>query len=65
MTSAEFRALRLALGLTQAELGEIMGMLPTNIARIESGDRQPTKIQAAFIRFIAAWYKNQPSLPVQ
>lgn len=59
MTSAEFRALRISLGLTQAELGEIMGMLPTNIARIESGDRQPTKIQAAFLRHIDQQKKSQ------
>lgn len=59
MTSAEFRALRISLGLTQAELGEIMDMLPTNIARIESGDRQPTKIQAAFLRYISQQKKIQ------
>lgn len=49
MTSAEFRAARLRLGLTQAELAEIMGMGQPQIALIESGRRQPTKIHAAFM----------------
>ena len=48
MTSAEFYAARLRLGLTQAELGKIMGMSQPGIARLESGERQPTKIQSAF-----------------
>lgn len=52
MTSEEFRALRLQLGLTQSELGAIMGIEQENISRIENGTRQPTKIQAAFILHI-------------
>jgi len=54
MTSEEFTALRRQLGLTQAELGELMGLAQPHIARIESGARLPTKIQAAFIRHIFA-----------
>ena len=53
MTSEEFRQLRDRLGLSQAELGRIMGLLPREISRIET-DRQPTRLQAAFIRHIAA-----------
>ena len=53
MTSDEFRAIRDRLGLSQAELGRIMGMLPREISRIETG-RQPTRVQAAFIRHITA-----------
>jgi transcriptional regulator with XRE-family HTH domain len=52
MTSEEFRALRLQLGLTQVELGDKMGIRQEHISRIENGERQPTKIQAAFIRYI-------------
>ena len=52
MTSDEFRTLRLQLGLTQAELGKIMGMRPQEISRIESVRATPTKIQAAFIRYV-------------
>lgn len=51
MTSSEFRSIRLKLVLTQSELGRIMGMRPQEISRIET-DRKPTKIQAAFIRYI-------------
>ena len=54
MTSNEFAQLRKELGLTQAELAAIMGSTQPSIARIESGERQPTKILAAFIRYIAA-----------
>ena len=52
MTSAEFRELRLALGLSQSALGKLMGMLIQDISRIETGRRAPTKIQAAFLRYI-------------
>ena len=53
MTSDEFRTIRLQLGLTQAELGAIMGIAQKNISRLETGDREPTKIQAAFISHLA------------
>lgn len=53
MTSTEFRAIRDRLGLTQAELGRLMGLHAREISRIET-DRQPTRVQAAFIKHIAA-----------
>jgi transcriptional regulator with XRE-family HTH domain len=53
MTSAEFRQLRDRLGLSQAELGRLMGLHAREISRIEI-DRQPTRLHAAFIRYIAA-----------
>jgi len=53
MTSAEFRQLRDRLGLSQAELGRLMGLHAREISRIET-DRQPTRLQAAFIKHIAA-----------
>lgn len=52
MTSTEFRSIRLQLGLSQAELGRIMGLTAREISRIEIS-RNPTRIQAAFIRHIA------------
>jgi transcriptional regulator with XRE-family HTH domain len=39
---ARLKELRVKAGLTQAELGERMDMLPTNIARLESGGRDPS-----------------------
>ena len=54
MTSEEFRSLRLQLGLTQSELGKIMAIAQKHISRIETGERQPTCQQAAFIRYIYA-----------
>lgn len=53
MTSTEFRQLRDQLGLSQAELGRLMGLTAREISRIET-DRQPTRVQAAFIKHIAA-----------
>ena len=53
MTSEEFRQIRRQLGLTQAELADLMGTYAQHISRIETY-RQPTKQQAAFIRHIAA-----------
>lgn len=54
MTSEEFRQVRLRLGLTQAELADLMGTYAQHISRIERGDRAPTRQQAAFITYIAA-----------
>lgn len=54
MTSEEFRQVRLRLGLTQAELANIMGTYAQHISRIERGDRAPTRQQEAFVRYIAA-----------
>lgn len=54
MTSEEFRQIRLRLGLTQAELADLMGTHAQHISRIECGDRQPTRQQSAFVRYIAA-----------
>ncbi len=39
---ARLKALRIEAGMTQAQLGERMGMLATNIARLETGGRAPT-----------------------
>jgi len=53
VTSEEFRQLRDRLGLSQAELGRLMGLHAREISRIET-DRQPTRVHAAFIMYIAA-----------
>ena len=52
MTSEEFREARLRLGLKQKELAEIMGTGKNSISRIETGERAPTKMHAAFIKYI-------------
>lgn len=52
MTRQEFRNIRLALGLTQGELAEKMGLgYQTNVSRIEN-KRGPTNQQAAHIRLL-------------
>ena len=53
MTSAEFRAIRAQLGISQAELARLMGLTAREISRIEI-DRNPTRLQAAFIKHIEA-----------
>lgn len=37
MTAAEFRQTRQMLGLTQAQLGEILGMVERQVRRLETG----------------------------
>jgi predicted transcriptional regulator len=58
MTSEEFKKVRISIGITQDELARIMDMKQPHIARIESGTRQPTKTQAAFIKFIKKYFKD-------
>lgn len=59
MTSEEFCAARLRLGLTQAELGKIMGMDQPHVARLESGKRQPTRQQAAFMVVLLSQHERK------
>lgn len=53
MTSKQFREARLALGLTQEKLGEIIGMPQNAVARIETGERSPTKQHAATMKVLS------------
>ena len=65
MTSIEFKAIREDLGLTQAELADWLGMAQPHISRIERGERQPTRQQAAAIRLLRITFsKNGAILPV-
>lgn len=52
MTSTEFHQIRQRLGLTQAELAELMGTRYQHISRIERGEREPTVQQAAALRLV-------------
>ena len=49
MTSAEFRAIRQALGLSQTKLADRLGMTQPMVSRIERGEREPTNQQGAAI----------------
>jgi len=42
MTAADFTALRLALGLTQSDMGARVGLSQAQVSRIESGERSIT-----------------------
>ena len=59
MTSAEFRAIRRQLGLTQAELAARLGMTQPMVSRIERGDREPTNQQGAAIVLLAELMKKE------
>jgi len=52
MTSEEFIAIRLQLGLTQAQLGKELWMTQAAVSRLESGKRQPTKMHARAITLL-------------
>lgn len=54
MTSEEYRAIRLQLGLSQSELGKLVGMRASDISRIERGQGgySPTKQQTAAILLV-------------
>lgn len=51
MTSAEYKAGREQLGLTQQQLANVTGMTQPAVARIET-TRKPTKQQAATMRLL-------------
>ena len=59
MTSAEFRATRQALGLTQAELAANLGMTQPMVSRIERGEREPTVQQGAAITLLRELLKGE------
>ena len=52
VTSAEFRAIRRQLGMSQTELAARLGMTQPMVSRIERGDREPTNQQAAAITLL-------------
>ena len=58
MTSEEFSQIRIQLGLTQAELADLMGTYAQHISRIERGDRAPTRQQAAALLLVERFQKN-------
>ena len=60
MQGQEFRKIRKALGLTQEELANIMGLYQGNVSRIENGKRNPTKQQVAFITMLHKQKREEP-----
>jgi len=48
-----FRAARKEAGLTQADLGKIMGISQSRVADLESGYRRVSKKDLAFAQYIA------------
>lgn len=75
MTPTELQQARRRANLTQAELAPLLGMRQSNLARLESGARQPTHIHAAAMAallFIHAQHllpqyirQHQPPKPVK
>jgi DNA-binding XRE family transcriptional regulator len=56
MTPAEFTAARKALGLTQTEWGERLGLHRVTVARIENGTRECTKTIALLVDAVRRGY---------
>ena len=59
MNGQQFRSLRKALGLTQAELADRMGMTQPMVSRIERGERGPTNQQGAAILLLSELMKKE------
>ena len=59
MNSQQFRSLRKALGLTQTELADRLGMTQPMISRIERGEREPTNQQGAAIMLLRELLKEE------
>ena len=59
MTSAEFRQIRLHLGLNQTELADRLGMTQPMVSRIERGEREPTNQQGAAIALLRELLKGE------
>ena len=59
MTSEEFRAIRLQLGLNQTELAAKLGMTQPMVSRIERGEREPTNQQGAAIALLRELLKKE------
>ena len=57
MTSAEFAAHRRTLGLTQSDLGLLMGANQPEIARLET-TREPTKKYSAMMRSLLLLHRH-------
>lgn len=55
MTGVQLRQARQDLGMTQAQLGNIMGRGQSFVSELENGSRSPTKIHVAFIRLLLKW----------
>lgn len=52
----ELRRFRRARGLTQAELGAMLGIDPNTLCRYETGKRQPSeRTRAQLLRFLDRW----------
>lgn len=54
MSSADLRALRDVLGLTQAELAERIGMHPNSVSRMERGELAISARTAAVVRLLVS-----------
>jgi len=60
MTPAELRAARLALGLTQPELGERLGVHWTTVSRWENGRQRIPQIVALAVTHLRGQRVDQP-----
>jgi transcriptional regulator with XRE-family HTH domain len=64
MTSAELKAARESLNLTQVKMARLLGMTQPHYCRLEKGreGRQPTKQQARAVEILQIIYEQNPSL---
>jgi len=57
MKPQELRRARLAMSLSQRELGERLGMTQTSIARMESGSQRIMQVTELAVKYLALMQK--------
>ena len=59
MDGNELRRLRLAHGLTEAQIGDILSISPAEVSRWEASPEIRPEVRRLFLRALAAWREAQ------
>lgn len=62
MTGGEVAAVRTGLGMTQAQLGQLLGVHPLTVSKWERGQLNPSPHQAALLQSFIKAKQNQPDI---
>jgi putative transcriptional regulator len=62
MTAAEVKAIRVELGLTQVQIGQLLGVHPLTVSKWERDDGKPSPHQAAMLLSFRKARASQPDV---